>query len=179
MAGGVITDAFPPKAPRYHAIDGAEWLDNYGPGGYHPVMPGDYVHNKRYRVTHKLGHGSYSTVWLVRDAQAAKYRALKINAARISADVQREIAILRELKLNRIVPEVIDDFEIQGPNGVHTCYTMHLAANSLAEAKQHDAFPIEVARALAAKLASLIKALHSHGFCHGGKLHDLHQSLRW
>jgi hypothetical protein len=43
--------------------------DGYRDGGYHPVHLGD-VYQQRYRVIHKLGFGSYSTVWLARDLQA-------------------------------------------------------------------------------------------------------------
>jgi len=41
----------------------------YQPGGYHPVHLGD-VYCQRYRIIHKLGFGTYSTVWLARDLQS-------------------------------------------------------------------------------------------------------------
>lgn len=43
-----------------------EWVEDYHPGGYHPVVLGD-VFNGQYKVLRKLGEGSYSTVWLARD----------------------------------------------------------------------------------------------------------------
>lgn len=43
--------------------------DCYVPGGLPPVHLDDEYHNSRYRVLRKLGHGQYSTVWLVRDQQ--------------------------------------------------------------------------------------------------------------
>lgn len=45
-----------------------EWIEDYRPGGYHPIHLGD-VFQDRYKVLRKLGYGSYSTVWLVRDSQ--------------------------------------------------------------------------------------------------------------
>jgi hypothetical protein len=42
----------------------AKGLSRIGPGGFHPVILGDVVH-ERYRVIRKLGYGSYATVWLV------------------------------------------------------------------------------------------------------------------
>jgi hypothetical protein len=51
---------------QYNWIDGAESLEKYKPGGYHPIMIGDILH-KRYRVVDKLGFGGYSTVWLAHD----------------------------------------------------------------------------------------------------------------
>jgi len=53
----------------YFADPDAEYPDVYRPGGYHPVHLGD-VYCQRYRVIHKLGFGSYSTVWLARDLQS-------------------------------------------------------------------------------------------------------------
>jgi non-specific serine/threonine protein kinase len=41
-------------------------VEDYRPGGYHPVVLGD-VFNHQYKVIRKLGEGSYSTVWLAHD----------------------------------------------------------------------------------------------------------------
>lgn len=43
-----------------------EGKDAYHPGGFHPVYIGDVYVNK-YEVMSKIGYGSYSTVWLVKD----------------------------------------------------------------------------------------------------------------
>lgn len=67
------------KAPPflYQPIEGVERLDRYQPGGYYPALIGD-MFKDRYRIVHKLGHGTYSTVWLARDEQQAAYVAVKI-----------------------------------------------------------------------------------------------------
>ena len=58
--------------------DGVENLEDYQVGGYHPIYLGDHLGNAgRYQVIHKLGHGGFSTVWLFRDIQEAKYVAVK------------------------------------------------------------------------------------------------------
>lgn len=46
-----------------------EWVEDYRPGGYHPVVLGDVFKNGRYKVIRKLGEGSYLTVWLAHDLQ--------------------------------------------------------------------------------------------------------------
>jgi hypothetical protein len=46
----------------------------------HPIQIGNYLH-ERYRIVHKLGYGSFSTVWLARDEQASKYVAVKLCTA--------------------------------------------------------------------------------------------------
>jgi serine/threonine-protein kinase SRPK3 len=45
-----------------------EPLENYRPGGYHPVGLGDTFDGGRFSVIRKLGWGQYSTVWLAKDA---------------------------------------------------------------------------------------------------------------
>lgn len=44
-----------------------EWIEDYRPDGYHPVVLGDRFNNDQYKVIRKLGDGSYSTVWLAHD----------------------------------------------------------------------------------------------------------------
>ncbi len=68
----------PPPTPPSRAPNGdewrfktitlpCEWIEDYRPGGYHPVHLGDVFHDGQYKVIRKLGEGSYSTVWLARD----------------------------------------------------------------------------------------------------------------
>jgi serine/threonine-protein kinase SRPK3 len=60
-----------PLSPRDFCFAGPdlEGPDRYQPGGYHPIYLGD-VYCQRYRVIHKLGFGTYSTVWLARDLKS-------------------------------------------------------------------------------------------------------------
>ena len=71
----LTSDAF------HWSCDSVEDITRYRPGGYHPVQLGDCFSTlltdsasslsllpaSRYRVLHKLGHGSYATIWLARD----------------------------------------------------------------------------------------------------------------
>ena len=78
--------------PRiYESEDDVEELELYQVGGYHPIHIGDELHGGRYRIVHKLGYGSYATVWLVRDQLKNRYSALKIAIA----DPPKEEATLR------------------------------------------------------------------------------------
>ena len=53
---------------RFHDTGYAsEWVETYRPGGLHPINLGDTFKDGQYRVIRKLGHGSFSTVWLARD----------------------------------------------------------------------------------------------------------------
>lgn len=171
----------PEPSVEYRWIDGVERLEMYEPGGYHPVMIDDLLHN-RYRIVDKLGYGGYSTIWLARDETVKRYVAVKIGISSPSVP-RREIEVLRALHSSRsnshapagsdmnastALPSVLDAFDIHGPNGAHACYTLTPAQGSLREASFSRLFPIQVARALAAKLATTVAFVHSHGFVHGG-----------
>jgi serine/threonine protein kinase len=53
---------------RFHDLsDPVEDVQDYRPGGYHPLYLGDYLQSARFMVLRKLGYGSYSTVWLAKD----------------------------------------------------------------------------------------------------------------
>ncbi|KAJ5933106.1 hypothetical protein N7516_007595 [Penicillium verrucosum] len=163
----------------YEPIEGVENLESYRVGGYHSMAIGDHIHN-RYQVVQKLGHGTYSTIWLVRDQKDGKYVAIKVCTADSNP---LEFSVLSELSNSqqssstslgkRLIPSVLDRFEIQGSNGTHPCYVSTPARMSLSEAKDasyNRLFQLEVARALAAQLVLAVEYVHSQGFVHG----DLH-----
>lgn len=43
-----------------------EDVEDYRPGGFHPVSLGDTFQN-RYKIRNKLGFGGFGTVWMARD----------------------------------------------------------------------------------------------------------------
>ncbi|XP_044723940.1 uncharacterized protein HRG_01836 [Hirsutella rhossiliensis] len=153
-------------SPRieYRWIDGVERLEMYEPGGFHPVMINDVLHN-RYRVVAKLGYGGYSTI---HDRRLNRYVAIKIGVSSLLCS-PREPDILCRLSGSKspapalgpagiaaeAIPAILDEFEVDGPNGTHPCYVT---------------IPAQVARALAAKLILAVGFVHSQGFVHG----DIH-----
>ncbi|KAL3478156.1 kinase-like domain-containing protein [Aspergillus californicus] len=161
----------------YEPIESVERMEYYQEGGYHPVEIGDYFHDC-YRVVHKLGHGTSSTIWLAWDGFSNRYVAVKICTAHSDAveiDLMSQLA--GSLKSSGIhttmIPSILDRFNIQGPNGTHACLVTSPARMSLSEAKNGSwigLFQINVARALAAQLVTVIQYIHSQGFVHG----DLH-----
>ncbi|PYI11614.1 kinase-like protein [Aspergillus sclerotiicarbonarius CBS 121057] len=166
--------------PLYEPIEGVEIFENYRPGGYHPIKIGDRFRD-RYRVVHKLGHGSYSTTWVAYDEKLKRYAAVKVCTA--SSKPKKESDILSTLASAQhspiqsageiMIPTILDSFNIQGPNGDHACYVTIPARTSLSGAKDESwsrLFQLDVARALAAQLAIAVEYIHSRGVVHG----DLH-----
>lgn len=163
--------------PLYEHIDDVERLDYYRPGGYHPIRIGD-IFQERYHIVHKLGYGSYSTIWLARDEQTAKYVAIKVGKAEYGS---KDVELLRQITASGVenrefggnmISQVFGSFDIDGPNGTHSCFVTAPARCSLAdaaEAANYSPFQLPVARSLSAQLAMAVAYIHGLGYVHGGR----------
>lgn len=176
---------FEQPGPSYWDIADVEYLERYQEGGFHPVHIGDELHHGRYKIVHKLGYGSFSTVWLVQDRHKDQYVALKIAAADAGRE-RTEIHMLQRLGLLRdsvgggsghpgrnFVSEMLDEFEIQGPNGKHQCIALEPLGASLSIAYENlegYRLPSEVSKKVAMQLAEGLSYLHACGIVHGGRL---------
>lgn len=160
---------------EYNWIKSVEKLEEYQPGGYHPIMVGEVLHD-RYHIVDKLGFGGYSTVWLARDTHLNRYVAVKVN---IADSNPRDGKILKALSASSLtslpvhlghnsIPVFQDEFKVQGPNGKHTCYTVTPAQCNLREISFSRLFPLEVARAMSYRLTQAVAYTHSKGYVHGG-----------
>ena len=114
---------------EYRHIEGVELIEAYHqPGGYRLINIGDHIHQHRYRVLHKLGHGSYATSWLARDTSSRKLVAVKVGRAESRP---REVEVLSALAAQKhdpmpiellgraMIPFVLDSFTIPGSSGSH------------------------------------------------------------
>ncbi|OJJ95917.1 hypothetical protein ASPACDRAFT_126205 [Aspergillus aculeatus ATCC 16872] len=81
---------------QYRLIEDVEDLHRYCPGGYPPLQVGDSLADGRYQVVGKLGYGGYSTIWLARDCQKARYVAVKTITADASSH-SPEVRVLHSL----------------------------------------------------------------------------------
>jgi serine/threonine protein kinase len=162
----------------YEPIEDVERMENYPAGGYQPVTIGDCL-NDRYQVIHKLGHGTYSTIWLARDERLSRYVAVKVCTADSKSPENDVLSKLSNPRLSSkigraMIPSILDKFSVQGPNGDHVCLVTSPARMSLSDAKNGlwiRLFQLEVARVLAAQLVIDVDYIHSQGFVHG----DLHR----
>lgn len=163
------------RSYEYNWIEGTEKLEKYEPGGYHPIMIGDILH-ERYAIVDKLGFGGYSTVWLAQDTRLKQYVAVKVGVANSTGHETKILRALSEpLSLSTSshpgqdsIPRLLDEFELSGPNGTHPCYTAAPAKCNLRDAVFVGLFPLRVARALSAGLAQAVAYIHSRGYVHGG-----------
>ncbi|KAI1173944.1 kinase-like protein [Nemania sp. FL0916] len=158
-----------------------ELRDEYKPGGYHPVWLGDLLKDERYKIIHKLGHGTFSTVWAARDRQEGRYVALKINIAKKNDGTEaRMLRAISSLPDNQYggrshIRQIFDDFVVTGPNGDHQCFVLELMGPSVLDLvnshfhKNHR-IPGALAKATARQVLSAIDFLAGHGLVHG----DIH-----
>ncbi|KAL4919702.1 kinase-like domain-containing protein [Aspergillus aurantiobrunneus] len=157
---------------QYHHIarEGIEDLNDYRPGGYHPLQLNNLLHANRYQVVDKLGSGVHSTSWLARDVEKERYVAIKVVTAETS-EASHEASILSLLRSGKeIIQPLLDKFWISGPNGKRRCIVTPPAKVSLAISKEdwvYGLFQPQVARSIAAQLIRGIAFLHGEGIVHG------------
>ncbi|KAF8810776.1 kinase-like protein [Phlegmacium glaucopus] len=173
--------------PRFQPsqLDDIEYVEDYRPGGFHPVVIGDVFAQGHYRVVHKLGFGGSSTVWLARN-RPGKLLTLKVMRAEVSSKSVDEIPDLAvPLKLSEYIqakgavarsniqtPE--DYFTENGPNGSHLCLVYQLAGpsvQSMLDCPGRVAGSRRLRKDLAKKVAKqvvcTVEFMHTFGFVHG------------
>ncbi|KAI0973322.1 putative serine protein kinase [Xylaria arbuscula] len=164
-----------------------EALEGYRPGHYHPVHIGNLLDGGRYTVVRKLGHGTFSTVWLARDTKKKEYVAIKILIS--SAGVGDEPILTDLFKRKPIqapvyVTDFLRSFELDGPNGHHMClvfepmgpnikhrlYQLPQFQTPIASVTKIG-YPIWMTRSILKHSLQALAFLHSAGIAHG----DFHQ----
>ncbi|KAJ5509085.1 hypothetical protein N7527_011228 [Penicillium freii] len=181
----------PPTPPSRALIDDerrfktitlpCEWVEEYHPGGYHPVVLGDVFN--QYKVIRKLGEGSYSTVWLAHDLNNSRYVALKILVSEISESTT-ELRILRHIiefapeEGSRYITRLLDEFEHRGPNGLHKCLVLEPMGPSVntmvEELPQFNPrkrgmkirYPLQMAKSILKQSLQALAFLHKNGIAH-------------
>lgn len=133
--------------PRFipSRLDEIEDIEDYHPGGYHPISIGDTFDHGRFRVIHKLGFGGSSTVWLARDQWEEGGRRIIVTLKAMRADVFSsngpseipELAISQKLRAPLPPSESVEfqavdhHFFVQGVNGSHLFLIYPLAGPSI------------------------------------------------
>ncbi|KAJ9203259.1 hypothetical protein DTO164E3_2730 [Paecilomyces variotii] len=161
--------------PYTSTID-AEPLHRYQKGGYHPMTLGSFLDNKRYKILHKLGWGGYSTVWAARDLREETYVAIKVSISeRRDSEINRELDIMKKLASIHPSPQhvigMLDDFNLEGPNGTHKCLVFELLGPNIPDmidARFPDGrLPAQLAKAIAKQALFGLDILHQQNIGHG------------
>ncbi|KAF9518782.1 hypothetical protein BS47DRAFT_197256 [Hydnum rufescens UP504] len=165
---------------RFRPIDAAtEWIEDYRPGGLHPIHLGDTLGAERYKILRKLGYGSFSTVWLARDAQESRYVAIKVSVARAS-ETNNELGIFEHLARHRdqrgarSVMELLHSFDHEGPNGRHLCLVFPVMGPSATTMERKfrtnpmrsGRYPLWIAKSMLKQLLLGLSFLHRNGVTH-------------
>ncbi|KAF8216926.1 kinase-like domain-containing protein [Mycena galopus ATCC 62051] len=151
-------------------VENYEPASAYTAGGLCPIRLGCALGSPpRYHVLGKLGHGSFSTVWMAHDRATKQNVALKIVEARRTSNSQ-EMAILQRLRASGSranVVQLLDSFEHTSPNGIHQVLVMepfrHLHY-------MRPAFRPKFMRTTLRQIIDGLRFIHSRGIAHG----DLH-----
>ncbi|KAG7090643.1 hypothetical protein E1B28_009744 [Marasmius oreades] len=174
-------------APRFipSRLDEIENIEDYEPGGYHPISIGDTFDLGRFRVLHKLGFGGSSTVWLARDQQERdKLVTLKAMRADISSSNAPsqipELTIPQKLRAALPSSESVDfqtvyhHFFVHGPNGSHLFLVSPLAGPSILAMSDSPGrvagsrrLRADLARKVSKETATTMHRMHCAGVVHG------------
>ncbi|CAF0834733.1 unnamed protein product [Brachionus calyciflorus] len=148
-----------------------EDIGDYCKGGYHPVKIGD-LYNNRYHVLRKLGWGHFSTVWLCWDFKALRFVALKIvkSAKHYTEAAADEIKLLLCARdsdpsdENRFkTVQLLDNFKVTGPNGVHVCMVFEVLGNNLLKLiikSNYHGIPLQNVRLIVKQVLQGLDYLH-------------------
>lgn len=167
---------------RYEKLPNVENLEDYRPGGYHPVHPGDRLNAGKYLVINKLGYGDISSVWLAENTAQHNCVAISILKAESShGDNLAGVEKLRYLSkvhthhpgsLNVLLSR--ETFEISGPNGTHLCVMSPVQGPSIAAATKRsrgvasEVLPLKLAKRAALDVAQGLAYIHMQHVAHGG-----------
>ncbi|KAF5540723.1 CMGC SRPK kinase [Fusarium mexicanum] len=119
-----------------------EEIPDYVASRFYPARLGE-VFQQRYQAVTKLGFGSSSTIWLAQDLKDRRFVALKIYVH--TSRFHREIPVYDSLSSilakstnpgRNNIRQLLDSFDISGPDGRHKVLVMQPAQMSLRDFKQ-------------------------------------------
>lgn len=142
--------------------------EDYCPGGYHPISPGDLLGD--YLVQRKLGWGYFSTVHACQHSTNGQIAAIKVVKSRkhYREAAIDEIGILKKIDGHQGVISLVDNFEVRGVNGAHICLAFPLLGPNLLAVidRLDDGFPIPVAKRCSREIFEALAFIHSKGIIH-------------
>lgn len=164
-----------PKFMNGPNMDFTEDMEDYKPGGYHPILLDDMLAD-RFEVIHKLGYGGIATVWLCMDHQKKEWCAVKVLAASCSSEDGSDLKVMRRFRERGIGPQDAaaagivlpsEHFWIDGPNGRHLCLVLPVLGVTLSDWYDWNQTSHAAIKSICRQLAKGMLFLHRQGICHG------------
>ncbi|KAI8672818.1 Protein kinase domain-containing protein [Fusarium sp. Ph1] len=116
------------QIPLHQQVE-EERLPDYIASRFYPARIGEVLRD-RYQIVGKLGFGTTSTVWLARDLEGRQHVALKlfVNSESMGKHLDHELSIYKRISKSSTkhpgrdaVRELLDSFDVAGPDGCHRC----------------------------------------------------------
>ncbi|KAG6290732.1 hypothetical protein E4U46_001627 [Claviceps purpurea] len=152
-----------------------ETIPGYKSSDYYPVRIGE-VFRDRYQAVGKIGFGLRSTVWLARDLSECRHVTLKVlnESKTIHDSLENELNTFKRIENSPIahpgrgaVRSLLDTFDIDGPNGRHSCLVHPALWENLNLARRRTCAERFSGPAMASVLKHLFHALDLlHQECH-------------
>ena len=149
---------------------------DYRVGGYHPVHIGDLMHG-HYKIISKLGWGHFSTVWLAKDTRTdsqvaikivkseSKYREAAMDEIKLLNDVIKRATDLSIPTTDWHVVQLLNQFDLHGPNGRHVCMVFEVLGKNLLQIVQESNYRglhIPIVKAITRQILVGLDLLHRH-----------------
>ncbi|KAJ7983018.1 hypothetical protein DFH06DRAFT_978067 [Mycena polygramma] len=155
-----------------------EQIIRYHPGGLHPVHLDDRFASpgpdcNQYRILHKLGFGSYSSVWFGQNVAlpnrgvVLKFIAAQCTGKTNEVEINKHLASRSNDELGfRNFLFCHDTFQVDGPNGIHNVIVSDLAILlSRLPLRSVEFDELDIVR----QIFRGVSILHKHGVVHRGK----------
>ena len=168
-------DAFDAHNP---ILDQVEPLEQYRPGGFIPLNPGDSLDKGRFLVLQKLGFGRTATVWLCQENETGKWVAIKVYSDEASDNAAREVQATRILRhastgsqgeggIGRLALAT-EFFYVKSANGRHVCGVLPVLGPSIMDWRRYDIMgDVDRTMGLCRQATEGMEYIHSKGICHG------------
>lgn len=153
---------------EYDVEEKAEALERYAFGlVYCPIRIGQLL-VQTYRIEHKLGHGSFSTVWMAHDIQKNRDVALKIMVSGEDAEYELSIQnkIIQTVQDTSRLLTYKDTFLIRGYHGYHRVMVFPVRGPSLGSCLREMSLAARMSAAR--QLLIALKCLHDAEIVHRG-----------
>ena len=151
---------------EYDVEEEAEAFERYAFGlVYCPIRIGQLL-VQTYRIEHKLGHGSFSTVWMAHDIQKNRDVALKIMVSGENAEYELSMQnkIIQTVQDTSRLLTYKDTFLIRGYRGNHRVMVIPVRGPSLGSCLR--GMSLAARMSAARQLLIALKCLHDAGIVH-------------